>query len=160
MDATRTHEVAHQQSIRTWFVIGAVGLALAVAVTVGVGMNGDGVVVKAPARTVVDAERARGSGQPLGASRSPKSERPPSTCRVPARAVTGIRQGHAHPGAIPNRLHRRARERRLIRSAGQDSDSTSRLVVGMAADQAPDGTTVDRRMRSSVPSRMWAGSTG
>ena len=103
MDATRTHEVAHRQSIRTWFVIGAVGLALAVAITVGVGMNSDGVVVKAPARTVVDAERARGSGRPLGASRSSgglnvHAVNMPSS----ARAVTGIRQGHAHPGAIPN----------------------------------------------------------
>ena len=127
MDATRTHEVAHRQSIRTWFVIGAVGLALAVAITVGVGMNSDGVVVKAPARTVVDAERARGSGRPLGASRSPGGSERPRRQHAEFR-----KSGHRHPPGSrpprsdPQQLHRRARERRLIRSAGRNGDSTSR----------------------------------
>ena len=104
MDASRTHEVAHVQSIWTWVVIGAVGLALAVAITVGVGMNTDDVVVKAPARTVVDAgagsrigPATRGFAEPSGGQNLHAVDTPSS-----AGAMTGIRQGHAHPGAIPD----------------------------------------------------------
>lgn len=58
MDASRTHEVTHGQSVWSWVVIGAVGLALALAITVGVGINTTDVVVEAPA--AVDAGAATG----------------------------------------------------------------------------------------------------
>lgn len=55
MDASRTHAVTHGQSVWSWVVIGAVGLALALAITVGVVMDTDDVVVKAPAPAEVGA---------------------------------------------------------------------------------------------------------
>jgi hypothetical protein len=58
MDASRTHEVTHGQSVWSWVVVGAVGLALALAITVGAGMNTTDVVVEAPA--AVDAGAATG----------------------------------------------------------------------------------------------------
>jgi len=51
MEATRTHQVTHGQSLWSWVLIGAVGLTVAAAIVLAVQANGGGesVIVRAPA---------------------------------------------------------------------------------------------------------------
>jgi hypothetical protein len=100
MEASRTHEVTRGQSIWSWVVIGAVGLALTVTIAVWNGTSTDNVVVRAPA----DAEAQ--IGPPTKDFALHGRGAPDARVNVTANpgflgTVTGIREGGAYAGAIP-----------------------------------------------------------
>lgn len=97
MDASRTHEATHEQSLWSWVVIGAVLLAFAVAIIVWQGTADDGVVVRAPAPAVAQVDpvtkddflHGRGSGDAQVGT---------TTNVAPAGVATDIREGGAYYG--------------------------------------------------------------
>lgn len=100
MDASRTHEVTHGQSIWSWVVIGAVGLALAVTIAVWDGTGTDNVVVRAPAEA--EAQVAPPTRDfALHGRGAPDARVGMTVDHGFAGPVTGIREGGAYAGAIP-----------------------------------------------------------
>jgi hypothetical protein len=130
MDASRTHEATHEQSIRSWVLIGAMGLALALAITVVVGMNTDD-VVQAPA----PAAAGTGVDTQFGPATEDFAVGRGGLNLAAAEALgftgiaTGIREGGTYAGAIP---------------IGTPDDFTGVRESG-AYYEAQDGTAIPRR---------------
>ena len=133
MDASRTHEAIHEQSIRSWVFVGAVGLALGLAIIVGVGMNTDDVVIKAPAREqahIGPSTRLDAATEDFAVGRGGLNLAATTYTNF-AGPATAIREGGTYVGAIPAPIG--------------SPDSFSEVRESGAYYGAQDGTMIPRR---------------
>ena len=103
MDASRTHEASHEQSLWMWLVIGVVVAGFVVAIAVTLGSNAGDDTLRAPAQEQVQAPAERPIGDYArhgqGQSAVPIVKGGASLGSVGA--ATAIREGGTYAGAIP-----------------------------------------------------------
>ena len=103
MDASRTHEASHEQSLWMWLVIGVVVAGFVVAIAVTLGSNAGVDTLRAPAQEQVQAPAERPTGDYArhrqGQSVVPIVKGGASLGFIGA--ATDIREGGTYVGAIP-----------------------------------------------------------
>jgi hypothetical protein len=99
MEASRTHQVTHGQSLWSWVLIGAVGLTVAAAIVLAVQVNSGGeyVTVRAPAEAQPQAQ-ATFKDDVLHGRGLVDVKVGPTTFTAPA---TAIREGGVYAGTAP-----------------------------------------------------------